>query len=118
MISAAASAMSQAFVQPQLPSLPSLPSSGSASSTASGAASGAANGARSGFGNVLADAVGSLEQKQRTADVLAVQAATGELRDVQDYVIAATEAQVATELAVNVRNRAVEAFTQIMQMAI
>jgi flagellar hook-basal body complex protein FliE len=111
MIAAAASVLAQASLPTPaasgLPSLPSLPS-----------APGEVTGSSRGFGDVLASAVEHLDRSQRTADALAVQAATGELRDVQDYVIAATEAQVTTELAVTVRNRAVEAFTQIMQMAI
>ena len=50
-----------------------------------------------------------VQQLQGTADTMAVQAATGDLTDVHDYMIAATEASLATELTVNVRNKAVEA---------
>ncbi len=109
MVAPLAASMSPLVAQAQAPQLPSLPSLPTGSDAAARNASG--------FGNVLADAVDSLTRTHATADALAVQAATGQLRDVQDYVIAATEAQVATELAVTVRNRAVEAFTQIMQMA-
>lgn len=97
------------LAQAQAPALPSLPT---------GTDPAAPGRSGTGFGTALANAVESLNDKHATADALAVQAATGQLRDVQDYVIAATEAQVATELAVTVRNRAVEAFTSIMQMAI
>jgi flagellar hook-basal body complex protein FliE len=114
MINAALSAFAQAA--PQLPQLPQATQAAQPTQGTFGA--GATAGLDGGFGDVLADAVNSVAEKQNKADNLAVQAATGELRDVQDYVIAATEAQVATELAVNIRNRAVEAFQQIMQMAI
>ncbi len=55
---------------------------------------------------------------QTNADSLAVQAATGDLTNVHDYMIAATEASLATELTVAVRNKAVEAFNQIMNMGV
>jgi flagellar hook-basal body complex protein FliE len=74
--------------------------------------------ARGDFGNVVADALQGLEALQDKADNLAVQAATGDLSDVHDYMIAATEASLATEYTVAVRNRAVEAFNEIMRMPV
>ena len=47
-----------------------------------------------------------------------MQAATGDLTDVHNYTIAATEASLQTELTVAVRDRAVEAFNEIMRMQI
>jgi flagellar hook-basal body complex protein FliE len=52
------------------------------------------------------------------ADTLAVQAATGDLSNLHDYTIAATEAAVTTQLTTAVRNKALEAFTEIMRMSI
>ena len=43
---------------------------------------------------------------------------TGNATDVHDYMIAATQANLATELTVAVRNKAVEAFNDIMRMQI
>lgn len=70
----------------------------------------------SGFGQLLADSVDNLTKVQATADDLAVQAATGKLQDVHDYTIAAEQAALTIELVVTMRNKAVEAFTEIMRM--
>ena len=45
-----------------------------------------------------------------------MQAVTGNLSDVHTYTIAATEAKLAVELTAAVRDKAVGAFTTIMQM--
>ncbi|WP_116115083.1 flagellar hook-basal body complex protein FliE [Austwickia chelonae] len=68
------------------------------------------------FGAVLARKIGELDALHRTSDTLAVKAVTGDLSDIHDYTIAANEATVATQLVVNVRNKAVEAFNEIMRM--
>jgi len=81
----------------------------SAAPAAGGTASGSA------FAGVLGG-VDQLQQLQSTADGLAVQAVTGRLDDAHDYTIAATQASLAIELTAAVRNKAVEAFTEIMRM--
>ena len=63
----------------------------------------------------LRPAAGSPE---RPADELATQAATGDLKDVHDYMIASTEAGLATEMVVTIKNKAVEAFNEIMRMPV
>jgi flagellar hook-basal body complex protein FliE len=70
------------------------------------------------FGKAMGNAIDSLNGTQANADQLATAAATGNLSDVHDYMIAATEASLATELTVAVRNKAVEAFNQIMNMPV
>ena len=47
-----------------------------------------------------------------------MQAATGDLSAIHDYTLAATEAQVATQLTVAVRNKALDAFNEIMRMPV
>ncbi len=68
------------------------------------------------FGVSLASAVDGLTAAQQKSSDLAVQAVTGDLQDVHDYTIAATEAQLALELTAAVRNKAVDAFNEIMRM--
>jgi flagellar hook-basal body complex protein FliE len=72
--------------------------------------------AAGGFASQLSKGLEHVQQLQSTADDLAVQAATGDLTDVHDYMIASTEAALATELTVAIRNKAVDAFNEIMRM--
>jgi flagellar hook-basal body complex protein FliE len=89
-----------------LPTLPTMP----ATQTAAVADPSAS------FGSMLGNAMDGLQATQAKADNLAVQAVTGQLTDVHDYMIASTEASLATDLTVSVRNKAVEAFNSIMTM--
>lgn len=91
-----------------LPSLPSTPTVDHAP-PAQGAG---------GFGDMVTGALEDLNGLHQNADQLAIQAATGDLTDVHEYTIAATEAEIATQLTVAVRDRAVEAFTEIMRMPV
>ena len=71
-----------------------------------------------GFAAVLAGTVDNLNAVQGNADSLALQAATGDLKDAHDYMIASTEARLATDTVVTLKNSAVAAFTEIMRMPI
>lgn len=70
------------------------------------------------FGGSLAGAVDQLQQVQAHSDTLAVQAATGQLSNPHDYLLASTEASLTVQLTVAVRNKAIEAFNEIMRMPI
>jgi len=72
----------------------------------------------SGFADLVLDGIDRLESVQHRADALSVQAATGDLGAIHDYTIAASEAAVTTQLTVALRNKAVEAFTEIMRMQV
>ena len=79
-------------------------------------AAGAAGTGGAEFGSQLTQSLQSLQSAQTKADDLGVQAATGSLTDVHDYMIASTEATLATQLTVAVRNKALDAFNEIMRM--
>lgn len=80
------------------------------------AAAGATPSTSSGFAAMLEKGLNAVDATQNKADGLAVQAATGDLTNVHDYTIAATQASLVTELATTIRTKGVEAFNQIMGM--
>ncbi len=70
------------------------------------------------FGDKLTGAIDNLQSVQSKSDDLAMQVATGKLTDIHDYMIAANEAQIATQMTVAVKNKAVESFNSIMNMQV
>jgi flagellar hook-basal body complex protein FliE len=68
------------------------------------------------FGNLISNGLEHVQALQTRSDNLSVEAATGRLQDVHDYMIAANEAGLAVQLTVALRNRAVEAFNEIMRL--
>jgi flagellar hook-basal body complex protein FliE len=88
----------------------------SAAATAATSASAPAATGGADFAGALGRSITGLEGLDRNASTLAVQAATGDLNDIHDYVIAATQAQIAAQLTTTVRNKAVDAFNEIMRM--
>ncbi|HEV2888028.1 MAG TPA: flagellar hook-basal body complex protein FliE [Jatrophihabitans sp.] len=80
-------------------------------------AAGPATGSTSaGFASMLEKGINAVQSAQSKADGLAVQAATGDLTDIHDYTIAATQAALVTQLATTIRTKGVDAFNQIMGM--
>jgi flagellar hook-basal body complex protein FliE len=70
------------------------------------------------FGSMVSDALDNMSSQDLTADQMARDAATGKLQNVSDYMIAENQAQLTTQLTVAVRNKAVDAFNQIMEMSV
>ncbi len=96
-----------------LPTLPTQGASGAAKVGDSGQ-----TGSTGQFGGQVAKAMQDLDNTNKAAEDLAVKAATGDLQDAHDFMIASTRANLATELTVAVRNRAVESFQSVMNMGI
>lgn len=105
-------------IAPILPIAPiSVSGVGQVGNTTSAPTAGSGAGGTS-FGDVLTSQLDRLSAAQTNADQLALQAATGDLQAVQDYTIAATEAQLLTQLTVAIRNKAIDAFNEIMRMQV
>jgi len=76
----------------------------------------ATQGSNADFGSMLSKGLESVQASQSKADGLAVQVADGTLQDPAQYTMAATEASLGMELTLAIRNKAVEAFQEIMRM--
>ena len=69
---------------------------------------------KAGFANALE----SVTKAGQEADRLGADLATGKLQDVHEFMAASSKAQMAVELTVAVRNRAIEAYQEIMRMQV
>ncbi len=98
--------------------LPAAGISGLQGTDPTAAATGASAAGGADFGQILSRGIENLQGLHERTDQLAVQAATGDLNAIHDYTITATEASVATQLTTAVRNKALEAFQEIMRMSV
>jgi flagellar hook-basal body complex protein FliE len=69
------------------------------------------------FGDMVTDAVGSVEQTVQNAEQLTAQAATGQAEMI-DVVTAVAAAEVQLETVVAVRDQVIRAYQEIMRMPI
>jgi flagellar hook-basal body complex protein FliE len=93
-----------------LPIRPIAPPVGETAPTAAG---GAAS-----FGRLLGEALGTLERIQAEADTLTGAVAAGEPVDLHEMTLALEQASLATQLAVQVRNKLIEAYQEIARMQV
>ncbi|WP_229067924.1 flagellar hook-basal body complex protein FliE [Actinoplanes sp. DH11] len=76
----------------------------------------AATGPNTDFAGMLAQGLETVQANQKKASDLAVQVADGTLQDPAQYTMASTEAALGLQLTMAIRNKAVEAFQEIMRM--
>ncbi|HZG84404.1 flagellar hook-basal body complex protein FliE [Paenibacillus sp.] len=67
------------------------------------------------FANVLEKALQSVDAQEKQVRVLNEQFVTGQISDVHTLVIAAEKAQLGMQLTVQVRNKVIEAYQEIMR---
>ncbi len=70
------------------------------------------------FGEVLEGALGKVNQLQNDAEQASVNLAAGKIQDVSEVVIATEKATVALQLTMQVRNKVVDAYQEIMRMQV
>lgn len=69
-------------------------------------------------GNTFTKALDAASQLGAQADTLAGQVSTGQLNNIQTYSAAAAKAELAVDLTVAIRNRAIDAYQEIMRMSV
>ena len=70
------------------------------------------------FADTLKDAVNSVNQAQQVADFKAQELATGKNHNIPEVMIAAEKADISLKLMVQVRNKIIEAYQEIMKMQV
>jgi flagellar hook-basal body complex protein FliE len=70
------------------------------------------------FSNMLQGYLDNVDSTVKQADDLSTKVATGQIDNVHDAVIASQKAKLALELTVTLRDKAVEAYQDIMRMQI
>lgn len=70
------------------------------------------------FGQVLGDALSQVNQLQLEADRAVESVVLGEEANIHQAIIALEKAQIALEVTIQVRNKVVEAYQEIMRMQI
>jgi len=101
----------------KVPSL-SIPSTGIAGVGDTQDAPAGAGSAVNGFGKALMDAIDGLSQTQNAADDKSVQLAAGDPVDLHEVMLARETASLDFQLAVQVRNKLVEAYQDVMRMQV
>lgn len=74
--------------------------------------------AQQSFANTLKDAIASVNNQQITSDAMTEKLIKGEDVELHEVMIAAQKASVSLNATMEVRNKAVEAYQEIMRMTI
>ncbi len=71
-----------------------------------------------GFGDALKDATKQVSQMENKANEMAQKVASGDIQDLHNAMIEMNKASTALELTVQVRNKVIEAYQEIMRMQV
>ncbi len=69
-----------------------------------------------GFGDILKKSLAEVNAAQNNSDKLTGQLVTGEVQDVHEVMIASQKANLSLQMTVQVRNKVVEAYQEVMRM--
>lgn len=71
-----------------------------------------------GFGEIFKNSLKEVNAAQNESDKLTSQLVTGEVQDVHEVMIASQKASLSLQLTVQVRNKVVEAYQEMMRMQV
>ena len=91
--------------------LPMMPSGGSKTASAT-------NSPDKSFGKMLMDALEDVNDLQQKTSQASTDLATGKIEDISQVVIAAEKAAVALQLTIQVRNKMLESYQEMMRMQV
>jgi flagellar hook-basal body complex protein FliE len=97
--------MSDIRINPVAAANPAIPTAGPAPATKG-----------AGFGEALRDALGQVNQLQQAADKASQEFALGQGQDVAGTLIAVEKANIAFQMTLQLRNKLVEAYQEIMRL--
>lgn len=86
--------------------------------TPSGGSGAVKSSAEKSFGQFLTDALDNVNDLQKKADQTSADLATGRIDDISQVVIAAEKAAVALQLTIQVRNKMLESYQEMMRMQV
>ena len=70
------------------------------------------------FGEFLSDSLKEVNTLKKQSEVANMKLAAGQVEDISDVVIAGEKASIAVQLTMQVRNKMVEAYQEIMRMQV
>ena len=70
------------------------------------------------FGSFLSDALGHVNQLQNDAKQSSLQLAAGKLKDISEVAIITEKASLALQMTMQVRNKIVESYQEVMRMQV
>ncbi|MBC86243.1 MAG: flagellar hook-basal body complex protein FliE [Bdellovibrionaceae bacterium] len=70
------------------------------------------------FSDTLEQAVGKVNDLQKSADVMVEKLSTGEQKNIPEVMIAVEKADIALKLMTQVRNKIIDAYQEVMKMQV
>ncbi len=70
------------------------------------------------FSDVLAKALDDVNSLQASAKEASMKLASGQIQDISEVVIASEKASIAIQLTMQVRNKAIDAYQEVMRMQV
>lgn len=71
-----------------------------------------------GFGQIFKQALEEVSAAQNTSDKLTDKLVTGEVKDIHEVMIASQKASLSLQMTLQVRNKVVEAYQEVMRMQV